>query len=54
MTYTLCFADQPIHSSRNPIEVHNAALAIGLAVRAWGCLFTLVPGATIKKAYRYD
>jgi hypothetical protein len=49
MTYVLCWLDQPIISSTNHAEVYQAALNNGLAVNAWGCLFTLVPGATIRK-----
>ena len=53
MTYTLCLADVPLFSDHNPITVHNAALANGLATRAFGCLFMLHPGVSIKKTCRY-
>jgi hypothetical protein len=49
MTYVLNWLGQPIFTSKNPIEVHQVALANGLAINAWGCLFTLIPGATIRK-----
>ena len=50
-SFTLCFAGNPITKPfKTWQEAAAHALAYGFATRAFNCIFTLVPGATIKKA----
>lgn len=49
MKYVLEWQGHPVFTSTNSLEVCDAALAGDLAVLAWGCLFTLIPGAKIRK-----
>jgi hypothetical protein len=49
MTYILCMLDEPIASSTNWLEIYHLALRRGFAINAWGCLFTLLPGVTVKR-----
>lgn len=49
MTYTLCFAGQPLAQSKTWQDVADFALSHGLAVRVFNCIFTLLPGASIEQ-----
>lgn len=49
MIYVLNWLGQPVASSAHWPTIHATALANGLAVNALGCIFALVPGATIDK-----
>ncbi|WP_156930367.1 hypothetical protein [Sphingomonas jaspsi] len=49
MTYTLHFAGQPVTKPYGDWrQAADAALALGLATRVFGCIFQLLPGASIK------
>lgn len=46
--YTLYFCGRPIAQSSNWADVRTEALRSNLAVYAFGCLLTLLPGVEIK------
>lgn len=48
-SFTLTFAGEPVHQAPTWQETAAWALSRGLATRAFGVLFVLVPGAKIEK-----
>lgn len=46
--YTLTFQDQPLATDALWQNIADIALANGLAIRVFGCIFQLLPGVTIK------
>jgi hypothetical protein len=53
MNYVIMFLGQPVFADPNWLNVHRFALEQGYAVNALGCIFTKMPGVTIKHPRSY-
>jgi hypothetical protein len=48
MTYVLKWMGEPVYATKQWIDMHRVALQSEMAFLVHGCIFTLVPGATIE------